>query len=330
MMKKTQYPDADKCERLKNRHQLFQKIRSFFNDQDFIEIHSPLLVPNPGLEPELIPFETQFEPGMGGGLRKSFFLPTSPEYHLKKALALGLPKIFEITKSFRNGELSPTHEPEFFMMEWYRHPGELRDIARDFAQLAAHLGTDAWQRHEDISVEEAFRKYAHLDLRACLKGEACLVESARARGYASINADDSFEDAFHKIILEKIEPQLGRNGLSFLWHYPAALCSMARLVPGDPLFCERFEVYWQGIELANAFGELTDALEQRKRCEEDQAKRLKLYGKTPPLDEEFFRALASLAGPAAGIAVGLDRLVQCLLGFPTIQDVIAFPHKSSV
>ncbi len=322
------YPDPQKCEVLRKRHELFKKIRHYFDSRDFTEIHTPLLVPNPGLEPELIPFETSFEPGMGGGSRQELYLPTSPEYHLKKALALGFDKIYEITRSFRNGETSSKHEPEFFMMEWYRNPGELEDIATDFSGLCAELGTGDWQKRHDISVEQAFQDWAGLDLRGALAGTSPpLTQQALANNCPSIQAQDSFEDCFHKILLDFIEPKLGRDGLTFLWHYPASLCAMARLKPGDPLFCERFEVYWKGHELGNAFAELTQPLEQRERCLDDQMKRRTLYGKTPNLDEDFFAALGHISGPAAGIAVGVDRLLQNLLDLSSIQEIIAFPFR---
>lgn len=323
-------------ENLRRRHEIFSEVRAFFDDADFLEIHTPLLVINPGLEPHLIPFETQYVPQMGGGKPKTFYLPTSPEYHLKKALAWGLPRIFEITRSFRNGEQGRQHEPEFFMLEWYRCPGSYQDIAADFAKLFARLGArfapnDPWANSQNLTVCEAFERYADLDLQGALDQSApSLTEQARARGHGSINADDDFDTCFHKLIVEKIEPQLGHAGPLFLWDYPAEFAALARKKPGNPHLCERFEVYWKGIELANAFGELTDAQEQRFRCEEDQKRRLEIYGRTPPLDEEFLQALDKIPGPAGGIAVGLDRLVQCLLGAGHLQQVIAFPHAPSL
>lgn len=320
---------------MKERARIFAEIRRFFGEQDFLELHTPVLVPNPGLEPHLIPFETQYRPQMGGGSSRAYYLPTSPEYHLKKALAWGVPRIFEIAKSFRNGERSARHEPEFFMLEWYRHPGSYLEIADDFSRLLVRLGalwapTEPWGQREDLTVTEALRRHAGLDLVAALSGGSSLTEQARALGFASVNADDDFETAFHKVLIEAVEPKLGFQGPCFLWDYPASMCALARVKPSMPLFCERFEVYWRGIELANAFGELTDPVEQRRRCEEDQAKRRELYGCTPPLDEEFLRALGQLTHPAGGIAVGLDRLVQVLLGAPTLQDVVAFPHATSL
>ncbi len=328
--------NARKVENLKLRARILREVRSFFVERDFVEVETPLLVPNPGLEPYLVPFETTWEPGMGGGKARTYYLPTSPEYHLKKALALGLPRVFEISRSFRNGEKSRSHEPEFSMLEWYRHPGGYAEIADDFASLLARLGAEfapaaPWKRRQDLSVCEAFRSLAGIDLEAVLKGEGeSLASRARAQGFASVQADDDFETAFHKVMLDAIEAKLGFEGPLFLWDYPSSMCALARLKPEKPYLCERFEVYFRGVELANCFGELTDPVEQRVRCEADRGTRMKLYGKTPPIDEEFLSALAKLDQPAGGIAVGLDRVVQLLIGAERIQDVIAFPHADSL
>lgn len=326
----------EKVRVLRAKHAIFMQIRNFFDKRAFIEIHTPLLVPNPGLEPELIPFESEFFPAMGGGEKIQFYLPTSPEYHLKRALALGIDRLFEITKSFRNGEKSPEHEPEFFMLEWYRHPGGYRDIAQDCEELFTELGqrwapTAPWNTAQHLTVHEAFACYAGLDLRgALLQSAPSLVAQAIAKKHTSITVEDDFESAFYKIMVQDIEPRLGFAGPLFLWDYPAQFCALARVKAEDPLFCERFEIYWQGIELANAFGELTDPELQRERCVADQQKRLALYGKTPPLDEAFLRDLRELKFGAGGIAVGLERLIQCLLGLESLQEAIAFSHWDSL
>jgi lysyl-tRNA synthetase class 2 len=313
------------------RHEFLRAVRAFFEESGFLETVTPTLVTNPGLEPHLLPFETTFVPQMRAGTTRAYYLPTSPEYHLKKVLSWGIPRVFEIAKSFRNGEESARHEPEFLMLEWYRHPGSYQEIATDFSRLLTQLGkrwapSAPWNQTQHLSVCDAFRDYAGLDLEGALLGtRPSLVEQARKAGLHSVLASDSFEDAFHKILLEKIEARLGWEGPLFLWDYPASLCALARLKPGAPHLCERFEVYWKGIELANAFGELTDAAEQRRRCESDRKERLRLYGSSPALDEEFLKALEDLGELAGGIAVGLDRLLQCLLGASDLQSVLLFP-----
>lgn len=298
-----------------------------------MEVQTPIMVKNPGLEPHLLYFETQFNPSMGGGQSETWYLPTSPEYHLKKALAWGLPQIFEIATSFRNGEKSEEHEPEFLMLEWYRCPGDYQQIARDTEALLLELGmhfnpSKNWGPAKHTTVAEAFEKYCGLNLDEALTANGRpLVEQALAKGYVSVQADDTFEDVFHKIMVEFIEPQLGIHEPEFLWDYPAAFAALSRPHPEKPHYCERFEAYVDGIEVANAFGELMDAAALTAVCMKDQAQRQRLYGKTPPLDEEFLDAVARAPHrEAGGIALGLDRLIQLLIDADTIQEAMLFPH----
>ena len=322
----TQQAAQTKKDLLMKRAQVLRCLRKFFEERDFLELSTPLLVKNPGLEPYLRIFKTRFEPDMGGGKAENFYLPTSPEYHLKKALGRwGFERVFEVSRSFRNGERSSLHEPEFSMLEWYRSPGSYQEIAQDFEELMKVLGKtfapqDAWDKVRHLTVNEAYQKYAGVDLEGALSGKAkSLAEQAG-------EASEDFETCFHRLMVSKVEPKLGQQGPEFLWDYPATLSALARLKPGTSLWCERFEVYWKGIELANAFGELIDPQEQRRRCEADRLKRLELYGESPDIDDEFLTCLGQIKHPSGGIAVGLDRFIQCLLGAKNVQDVVAFPH----
>lgn len=317
---------------LRQRQRFFRALREFFEARDFLEVQTPSLVINPGLEPHLIHFETTLTEGMGLPKARTLYLATSPEYHLKRALAeIGAPRVYEIARSYRNGELGRGHQPEFHMLEWYRHPGSYAEIARDFeallATVAESLGADAqWTRPAHITVEEAFQRYAGIRLRECLVAPGALARAAQAQGIQIVG--EEFSTVFNQVIVERIEPRLGHTGPEFLWDYPASEAALSRRKPGDPAFCERFEVYWRGVELANAFGELTDAREQRERCLIDIETRRQLYGRSPPLDEAFLSALERLPSPAGGIAVGLDRVLMCLLGARSLQEVIAFPHSN--
>lgn len=337
-MGKTIPHSMDKIQTLILRQRIIKSIREFFEVQDFLEVQTPLLVPNPGLEPHLEYFETEFVPGLDSNqCKQKLFLPTSPEYHLKRALGeFNLPRIFEITRSFRNGETSRKHEPEFFILEWYRSPGTYKDISRDLENLFSKLGEEftaesLWHKPQHISVCEAFDRFVGVDLLKIIREDPSgLAAKAKAASQSTVSPNESFETAFHFLIVEKIEPQLGFRGPEFLWDYPREFAALARQKPGQPELAERFEVYWRGIELANAFGELTSSKEQRSRCILDQKERLARYGKTPDLDEKFLLSLDRLPTEVGGIAVGLDRLIQVLLGKPSLQDVIAFPHCPSV
>jgi elongation factor P--(R)-beta-lysine ligase len=291
-------------------------------------------VSNPGLEAHLEYFKTEFAPSMATGARETLYLPTSPEYHLKKALASGLPCIFEITRSFRNGELSRRHQPEFTMLEWYRHPGNYRDIARDVEELCAFLAeifardANAWKHPRHFKVCDAFEEFCGIAMELVLRNgeQESLARRLREAGHRDISENASFEDAFHWAVLSILEPRFQDMDLVFLWDYPLEMAALARRRRDRPYLCERFEFYFRGVELGNAFGELTNAEEQRRRCEADKERRKTLYGESPPLDEDLFVALAQLE-EAGGIAVGLDRMLQCLVGATELSQVLSFPMR---
>lgn len=319
------------------RHQFIKSIREFFvNRHNFIEVETPLLVLNPGLEPHLQYFETRFEPSMSGGDAQTYFLPTSPEYHLKKALASGLPRVFEISRAFRNGELSLRHQPEFTVLEWYRHPGSYMDIAQDALELFEFMSdrfsknAKAWRNVKHFKVVEAFDEFCGIALDLILRNgeQQSLARRAREAGFKHIDATASFEEVFNFLVVDVIERAFSKMDVCFLWDYPVEMAALSRRKRDRPYLCERFEIYFQGLELANAFGELTDAKEQRLRCLEDQKKREEIYGKkAPPLDEEFLEALTHLH-EAGGIALGVDRFLQSLIEAKEMSQVLAFPKTS--
>jgi lysyl-tRNA synthetase class 2 len=324
----------------KIRHEFMKKIRAFFDVRGFWEVQTPLLVPNPGLEPHLQYFETHWNPSMSAGQPQRFFLPTSPEYHLKKALGQGLPKIFEISKSFRNGESSGRHEPEFLMLEWYRCPGDYTEIAADafalFQELAQAFSPhpEKWKTRRDLTVCQAFKNFCKVDLENLLQEgrEAELAHEAKKNLGISLSPDEPFDSAFHWLVVDRIEKNLGKDCVELLWDYPHSMAALSRRKKNQPHLCERFEMYWNGIELANAFGELTDSGEQERRFHEDLVLRRKLYPDEvpPPLDPELLRALDQIDQPCAGIAVGVERLLQCILEKEKLQDVLLFPKRASL
>jgi lysyl-tRNA synthetase class 2 len=301
-----------KRELCKQRSAFLRTVREHFFEQDFIEVTTPHLVPNPGLEVHLNYFKTEFVPDLGGGRRRTFYLPTSPEYHLKKALGWGLERVFEVTKSFRNGEITTQHEPEFLMLEWYRAPGLLKELASDVERLLNLLST-RWGRAEHLHLADLFQSTCQIDLR-----EMILAKPG------------SFDDEFSRILVEHIEPVLAKRGLVFLWGFPASQAALAQKSAIDPLFADRFEVYFQGLELANAFQELLDPIEQQQRFESELAVRTQQGRDTPPIDFELLASLKSIRSPAAGIALGLDRLFQALNGASDLASILAFSHTDSI
>ncbi len=341
---------TDKRHILEKRFELLKLVREFFWSKNFIEVETPTIVASPGMEPNLVPFETIAIDGRGEKYNAG--LITSPEYAMKKLLAAGFKNIFQICKCFRNSEpFSGLHNPEFTMVEWYRVRSDYTDIMRDTEELFNFLHKQIYYQiskrskvkdqgsriiiyqgknidisppWERISVCEAFKKYAGIDLEKNLDKKS-LREKAKKRG-CTINENDSFFDIFFKIFLTEIEQKLGQNKPTFIYDYPIEMAALSRQKKSDKRFAERFELYIAGLEIANAYSELTDANEQLKRLR-TEAKERKELGKTIfPIDKEFVRAVGKMP-PSAGIALGLDRLFMILLDINDINDIIPFPAK---
>ncbi len=311
-----------KKENLKKWSQFLKSVRQFFDSQNFLEIQTPTLVASPGTEPTLEAFSTELKTGSG---LKKVFLPTSPELHLKKTLTLGYDRIYEIAKCFRNNEVTPIHQPEFLMLEWYRSFANLFDLQADVVRLVNTL-CDQFQHPrppiQSFTIRQLFRTHLKFDLTPDCSEEGlrnlCLQQQLR------ITDSFTIDDLFFLLMLEKIEPQLPKDSLVFVEKYPPFQAALAR--KDHEGWAERFEVYWKGLELANAFDELNNPKEQRARAEQDLQKR---EGRSAiSLDEEFFQSLESGMPPSAGIALGLERLFMAILNLKTIDELRLFPIKS--
>lgn len=322
------------------RGRIIATIRTFFAGRGFVEVETPALQVSPGMEPHLQAFATELR--APGEAPRPRYLHTSPEFAMKKLLAAGMPKIFQLARVFRNGERSRTHHPEFTMLEWYRADGGYRDLMYDCEALlraclqAADVKSFRWQGKscdpswpfERLSVADAFRRYCDLDVLATAPDPsvpdlARLAEAAKPLGIAPHEGDE-WEDLFFRLFLERIEPHLGVGVPTLLYDYPISMAALARAKPDDPRLAERFELYVAGLELANAFGELTDPVLQRARFVVDQGKKLRRYGMTYPVDEDFLAALGEMP-ESAGIALGVDRLVMLATGAERIDDVLWAP-----
>jgi lysyl-tRNA synthetase class 2 len=325
------------------RGRVLAAIRGFFAARGFVEVETPALQASAGLEPHLRAFATQLTaPGEAPRRR---YLHTSPEFAMKKLLVAGMPRIFQLAHCFRDGERSATHHPEFTMLEWYRAGAGYRDLMADCEELLravlAASGRErfTWRgRSADpgapwryVSVTEAFERCCGIDLLATAPDPAApsvslLAAAAAPLGIAPHPGDD-WEDLFFRLFLEKIEPELGLGAPAILYDYPIAMAALAREKPGEPRLAERFELYLCGLELANAFGELTDAAAQRRRFLADQETKRRRYGETYPIDEDFLAALEAGMPESAGIALGVDRLVMLASGADTIEDVLWAPVR---
>lgn len=313
-------------------------LRRFFAERGFLEVETPLLVPSPGLEIHLEAVAA------GGG-----YLITSPEYQMKRLLAAGLDRIYQVCKCFRAGERGPHHAAEFTMVEWYRGFADLDAIVRDTEQLVAEVVTAVagapvarvhrpadppgeagaprsipvsppWLR---LTVRDAMRRWAGIEIAGDEPAPA-LVAAVRAAGIAVADGT-AWDDAFFAAFLARVEPALAAlDRPVILEDWPAPLAALARRKPGDPRTALRFEAYIGGMELANAFGELTCATEQRARFEHDQATRRERGKPVYPIDEKLLAALAEGLPPSAGIALGVDRLIMLATGAPSIDQVLTF------
>ena len=334
---------SQKRPKLEQRARIYQAIRTYFLSQDFLEVETPALQVSPGLETHLMAFATVQENPFGQPARE-LFLHTSPEFAMKKLLVAGLPRIYQLARVYRNRERSSTHHPEFTMLEWYRSTEPYTRIMTDVEELLLAcagavpeqktftwqgVACDLRQSAERLSVCEAFQRYAGFDLLQTIDdhenpGASRLAQEAKRQGLHSAS-DDTWEDLFFRFVLEKVEPHLGQGRVTILYDYPISLAALSRPKKEDPRLAERFEVYAAGLELANAFGELTNARVQRTRFERDRAKKEKLYGFSYPIDEDFMQALDFGLPESSGIALGVDRLVMLLTGAQSVEEVLWAP-----
>jgi lysyl-tRNA synthetase class 2 len=305
------------------RQVLQRAIRARLEALGYQEVETPLLVPAPGMEPHIRAFEAPFVPETDLGRARTLYLHTSPEYAMKRLLSDDSGPIFQICKVFRNGEVSPTHNPEFTMLELYRPHADYRAIMDDLESVLA-AAADALGR---VTVREALRRETGIDLRDAPDART-LADAARRVGVRT-EPGDGFDDVFFRLFLERVEPRLGGGRPAFLIDYPASMAALARLSPEDPSVAERFELYADGLELANGFSELTDAAEQRRRLEEERAFRVARGRPAYPLDEPFLEAVGRMP-PSGGVALGLDRVLMLLLGAGRIEDVLLFPAHGFV
>jgi lysyl-tRNA synthetase class 2 len=318
---------------LQARAKLTAATRAWLTGRGYAEVETPCLVPSPGAEVHLRGFPTAYRAHHGQGRTRELWLRSSPEMALKRLLAGGAGPVFELARVWRNGEIGDRHAPEFTMLEWYR-PGlplaglmdEAEALLRDLCPPRVTFGgveTDLGQPFDRITCAEAFTRWVGVDLLGSIRPDG--AGEAVALG---AHAGESWEDCFFRLLLDHVEPHLGRDRATFLTHWPAPQAALARRDPADGRVALRFELFAGGIELANAFEELTDAAEQRARLQHDLAERVRLHGEAWPLDEDFLDAVAMMPA-GSGIALGFDRLAMLASGARRIEDVLwlgGFPY----
>ncbi len=329
---------ADRRPILLARARITAALRAWFAAHDFIEVETGALQRSPGNETHLHGFATSLV--APDGATSPFYLRTSPEFACKKLLAAGERRIVEFAKAFRNRERGALHHPEFTLVEWYRAGEPYQTLMTDcgaLLELAARAAgverlsfrgrvADPFAEPERLSVAEAFGRFAGIDVLATLPdgkpNRARLAAAAQAAGIRLAD-DDTWGDIFSRVLVERVEGNLGIGRVTILDEYPAVQAALAR-PSRDPRIAERFELYACGVELANGFGELTDAAEQRRRLEQEMAEKQRVYGERYPIDDDFIAALAQMP-QACGIALGLDRLVMLATGASRIDQVLWAP-----
>jgi lysyl-tRNA synthetase class 2 len=326
---------ADRRGLLHARARIMGAIRADLGTQGFIEVDPACLQTSPGNEAHIHGLKTTVTaPDLS---KRTLYLHSSPEFAMKKLLAAGETQIYALGHVWRDREGSPTHSPEFTMLEFYRANAPYEAIMQDCTRLirtacaaigASHLrykdrSADPQAEPEYITVFAAFARHAGIDLPAVLESRDAFAAAATAAG-VPVAADDNWSDIFSRVIAAKVEPALGQGRITFLTEYPAREAALARRKPGDDRVSERFEIYACGVELANGFGELTDPDEQRLRLDAEMDEKQRIYAERYPLDEDFLSALAFMP-QASGVAMGFDRIVMLATGAPRLTDVIWTP-----
>jgi lysyl-tRNA synthetase class 2 len=326
---------ADRRPFLLARNRISTAFRAWFGAKDFIEIETAILQASPGNEAHLHAFATDLVSPDASKTR--LYLHTSPEFAAKKLLAAGEMRLFTFARVFRNRERGALHHPEFTMLEWYRANEPYGVLIDDCAALLAAAAeaagaksfgfrgreADPFTVPERLTVAEAFRRHAGIDLLAALDDGEALAAAAKGQGIR-VADDDTWADVFSRVLVERIEPNLGIGRATILDEYPVSEAALARPTAHDPRVAERFELYVCGVEIANAFGELTDPAEQRRRFESEMAEKQRVHGDSYPIDEDFLAALGHMP-PASGIALGFDRLVMLATGAQRIEQVLWTP-----
>ena len=308
---------------LKLRTHTFAQLRAFFAARGVLEVDTPIAWPTGTPDPALASFATRYTgPGAPAGL--PLYLHTSPEFPMKRLLAAGSGDIYQIGKVFRDGEAGRLHNPEFTLLEWYRLGFDHHDLMHEVAELVTTLAADHARlaAPERLSYQQAFERYAGIDPHRAPAEE--FADRARALGLAIDGLALDVEGWRDLLLTQAIEPQLGRGRLTFLYDFPASRAALARVRPGAPALASRFELYWEGLELANGFHELNDAAEQRQRFAHQCDRRARLGLPAVPIDEDFLAVLDRLPD-CAGVALGVDRLIMRLAGATELRAVLTFP-----
>lgn len=311
---------------MRQRAQLMHAIRGFFYERQVLEVDTPVLGHGTVTEPHLSALTTDFcFPGSDNAT--TLYLQTSPEFAMKRLLASGSGSIYQICKAFRNKEYGRYHNPEFTLLEWYRVGYSLFDLISEIEALFVQVSKEvpAMCVFKRYSYQEVFEKYTGVNPFTAEVRDFSDCASCLGFSDASSLCGEDITTWLDFLFSHAIQPYLGQGNVTFVYHYPSVLPSLARSLPDEPRKVERVELFFAGVELGNGFRELTDAQEQAKRFDNDIKVRRERGDFFPSKDERLLAALQSGLPDCAGIAIGLDRLLLCLTGTNTLEKVLAFP-----
>lgn len=320
-MKTTWQPTAS-FDNLKLRSCILKKIRDFFYERDILEVDTPLLCSGTVTDPYLTSMTSEFT-AEGAAAGKTFYLQTSPEFAMKRLLAAGSGSIYQICKAFRNGEAGRFHNPEFTMLEWYRPGFDHHDLMAEMNELLQAVL--ACRPAVTLSYQQVFEQSLNLDPHTARIEDLQNCAQTVGVDIASVHNSEDRDLWLQLLMSYVIEPQLGQGQPTFIYDFPASQAALARVTNTHPPVAQRFEVYINGIELANGFYELADATEQERRFNADLQKRLTLNLPQVPLGHYLLAALAAGFPDCAGVALGIDRLVMIATKANSIADVISLP-----
>jgi lysyl-tRNA synthetase class 2 len=304
---------------LRRRAELLARTRAFFADRGVLEVETPLVASSPASDPHLEALTTR--PRVTGG--RTLYLQTSPEFAMKRLVAAGSGPIFQLGRAFRDGERGLRHNPEFTILEWYRPGFDHHRLMIEVEELlTATLGMGPGER---VTYRDLFLRY--LDLDPLTAEPADVAGCALRVGLGEVPGlpPEDLDGWLGLLLAHAVEPRLGHRGPTFVHGFPASQAALARLDPQDERVAQRFEAFVAGVELANGYHELTDAAEQRRRFEDDNAERRRRGLPEVPVDERLLAALEAGLPPCAGVALGFDRLVMLAAGVTDIAEAMAFP-----
>lgn len=301
---------SDITEVLNTRHELLRAIRDFFYSRDYIEVETPNLMKTAPPDPHIDPLEVFIED------KGPFYLHTSPELHMKKLLQYGAECIFQICKVYRVEEFEEVHNVEFTVLEWYRR-GTYEDAIEEVAELVERV-TGMKKPYKVYDLERLIADRTGINPFQYDRDE--FYKALKGKGFAGIDEKDTWNDLFFKLFIQEVEPELDQNRPYFIKDWPMSISTMAKRKNVNKV--ERFELYMNGLEIANGYTELLDPVEQRARFINDNEERERLGKKTFEIDENFIEALLPLEGSYTGVSLGIDRLLMVLLGKKTISEVL--------